>query len=166
MQKSKRSRTVIQILCTLSLFLLFAICSLILISISASNYKGLLGDADDNFNANSSLRYVTNKLHSYDVENGINIEIINGVECLSLTQSSDNNLYKTLIYYYDGYLYEIYASKDFAFKPGNGEKLLKINNFTFELSNNNTIILNAQNLKDETITSIVYLRCALPEEVK
>lgn len=166
MQKSNRSRTIIQIMCTLSLFLLFAICSLILITISASNYKGLLGDADDNFNANSSLRYVTNKLHAYDTENGIHIETINNIQCLSLKKGSDNELYKTLIYYYDGYLYELYASTDFVFSPGKGEKLMKLNDFKFNISENNTITLNARTLNDKEVTTIVHLRCAQPKEVK
>ncbi len=166
MQKSKRSRTVIQILCTLSLFLLFAICSLLLISISASNYKGLLGDNNDNFNANTSLRYVSTKLHSYDMTNGINIETISGVKCISLTQSSENEIYNTLIYYHNGYLYELYASKDFDFQPGNGEKLMKVNNFSFDILNNNAIALHADNARSEKISTVVYLRCAKPEEVR
>ena len=165
MQKSKRSRTVIQILCSLSLFLLFSICSLLLISISASNYKGLLGDNDDNFNANTSLRYISTKLHSYDTKNGINIKTVSGVKCLSLTQTSDNEIYNTLIYYHNGYLYELYASNEFNFQPGNGEKLMKVNNFSFEIVNNNAIALHADNAKNEEISSVVYLRCAKPEEV-
>ena len=160
MQKGKKNGVYIQILCTLSLFLLFAICSLFLISISAANYKGMLGENDKNFSANASLRYVTNKLHAYDIQNGISVVNDKGITMLSLEDSAVDGDYHTLIYFYNGYLYEIMTKKDNTFKLGDGEQILKVKNFTFKISDKKTVILSADNSDKKHVSSVVKLKCA------
>ena len=158
MQRKNQTHTFIQIFCTLSLFLLFAICSLFLLSIGASNYKGVLGDADKNFNSNASLRYVSNKLHSYDMEGCISIQNFNNTDCLVLSNNIIMEDYHTIIYYYDDYLYELLIQKNTGFKLGNGEKILKTKNFSFEKLSTNTILLKAENTNNKIITSFVVLK--------
>lgn len=48
------------------LFLLFAVCMLIMISVAASAYSKIKGEFGQTFSASSSLKYVTNKLRSAD----------------------------------------------------------------------------------------------------
>ena len=165
MQKNKKRSSYIQIVCALSLFLLFSVCSLFLVTIGANNYKGILGETDKSFNTNASLHYVTNKLHSYDKRNGVSIERINGVQIFALNEDLSESGYHTLIYYYDGYLYELLKQKQQPFVIGNGTKILPVENFSVKKLTNNLVQITATNKNSEKLSTKVSLKCAEMLEV-
>ncbi len=159
MNKNRKSSKYIQMFCALSLFLLFVLCSLLIISIAASNYKGIRGDADKNFSANSSIRYVSNKLHAYDIKGGIATSKMNGIDVILLTDTTTEG-YNTIIYSYKNAIYELLIQKGNSFNPGDGEKIINVKNFSFEAIGENAIMLKAENAKGKTISSVILLRCA------
>ena len=57
----------------LLLFLLFAVCSLVIIGAGAGVYSRIQEDHDSTYGSAASIRYITNKIRS-----GESVEIING----------------------------------------------------------------------------------------
>ncbi len=147
----------IDVLCALSLFLLFSISSLILISIGATNYKGILGETNKSFNLNSSLNYITNKLHNYDQTGLVAIIDFEGTEMLELSEDAKSSGYHTLIYFHEGYIYELLISRQLSFKLGDGEKILPVASLDFEM-NGNIITVSASDDNLAEMTSIICLK--------
>jgi len=160
MQKNKKRNSYIQIVCALSLFLLFSVCSLVVVTIGANNYKGILGETDKSFNTNASLHYVSNKLHSYDKPNSVSIENINGIQVLALNEDLTDSGYHTLIYFYNGYLYELLKQKHQTFVLGNGTKVFPIETFSIKKLTNSVVELTATNKKSEQLSTKISLKCA------
>jgi len=165
MQKSKKRYSYIQVVCALSLFLLFSVCSLFLVTIGANNYKGVLGETDKSFNTNSSLHYVTNKLHSYDKIGGISLAEKDGVQVIVLNEDFSDGGYHTLIYCYDGYIFELLKQKNQSFKLGNGTKILPVKNFGVSIIDTKTLGLTAFNKPTQTLETQVSLKCVDVTEV-
>ncbi len=165
MLKFKNNGFSLQILCALSLFLLFSICSLLLIAIGANNYKGVLGQADKSFNVNASLHYVTNKLHSYDKVNGVSVSKIGDVDVIVLNEDDAPSGYHTLIYFYDGYVCELFKHKNMAFKPASGQKVLPLESFSFSLNTDGSISITTSNSNNEVLSTTVTLKCLKITEV-
>ncbi|MFA5657954.1 MAG: DUF4860 domain-containing protein [Oscillospiraceae bacterium] len=135
-EKAVSKNSSVDVLCALSLFLVFSISSLILITIGAGNYKGILGETNRSFNVNSSLHYIINKLHSYDRSGLVSIIEIDGTQVLELSESGDISGYHTMIYHHDGYIYELLTSKTLSFKIGDGEQILPVSELVFDASGN------------------------------
>lgn len=163
-QKIKKSNY-IQIICALSLFLLFSICYLFLLNISINNYKEMRKETDTVFNSNASLHYITNKIHSYDNNNTINLTSINGIQVLELTENFDTADYHTLVYCYDGYIYELLKQKDQPFDFGNGVKILKADDFFIKFLSNNIVEVSVKNENSEQLYTFISLKCSKISEV-
>lgn len=156
-EKVPVKRSSIDILCALALFLLFSVSSLILVTIGAGTYKGILGETSKNFNVKSSVHYITNKLHSYDQANLISIFEIDGVEVLELLEDENQSSYHTMIYCYDGYIHELLANTSVEFSLGDGEKILPVDSLEFELEGN-LITIYATDADMNTTKAIVGLK--------
>lgn len=148
----------VDILCALALFLVFSVCSLILVTIGANNYKGILGEINRGFNTSASLHYVTNKLHSYDMEGYIEISEIMDTKVIILNEDLSSSGYHTIIYCYDGALYELMKLKSQTFIVGNGERLIPVDDFTFSINSDSTIQLIAKDSSSQLMTTTVALK--------
>lgn len=81
---------------SMTLFLLFAVCCLVIISAAASAYGRVAEKYDDSFNSAAAVKYVTNKIRACD-----KAEILSEDSILLTNQG-----YSTVIYYRDGAVYE------------------------------------------------------------
>ena len=81
----------------LLLFLLFAVCSLVIIGAGAGVYSRIQEDHDSTYGSAASIRYITNKIRS-----GENVEIINDGSGMVLTDGGIS----CIIYAESGCLYE------------------------------------------------------------
>ena len=78
----------------MTLFLIFAVCCLIMITVAASAYKRIDDSYSEVFNSTAAVRYVSNKLHACE-----SAELISDKELLI-----KNGGFSTLIYERDGVL--------------------------------------------------------------
>jgi hypothetical protein len=115
----------ISIFFTLSLLVVFTVCSFILLNIQIQNYTVLQESQDYNFKINTPISYVTNKIHSFDSKDSI----ITTNNILKLSDDTSD----TYLYERDGYLMELCVVRGFEPDYKDGQKLLECSNFSVNL---------------------------------
>lgn len=119
----------------LSVFCLFAVCSLFLVLIGSNVYQGIVNGMDSNSEIRTSLSYVSNKVRSAD-RNEVSLQNRNGLQILVIAVPYGGEKYNTYIYQYDGYLMELFSKADKAFAPGGGDKITAVTVFTVTKTGN------------------------------
>lgn len=104
----------------MTLFLIFAVCCLIMITVAASAYKRINDSYGGVFNSTAAVRYVSNKLHACE-----SAELISDKELLI-----KNSGFSTLIYERDGVLYERLFPENSEVKAESGERLFAVGDFS------------------------------------
>ena len=104
----------------MTLFLIFAVCCLIMITVAASAYKRINDSYGEVFNSAAAVRYVSNKLHACE-----GAELISEKELLIKSSG-----FSTLIYERDGVLYERLFPEDSEIKSESGERLFTVGDFS------------------------------------
>ncbi len=99
----------------MTLFLLFAVCCLVMIAVAASAYSRINDNYGSTFNSTAAVRYITNKIRASE-----------GAEILDENQLLLENLgYCTLIYQQNGVVYErLFVEGDIIIAEG-GEELFE-----------------------------------------
>lgn len=115
----------ISIFFTLSLLVVFTVCSFILLNIQIQNYTVLQESQDYNFKINTPISYVTNKIHSFDSK----ASIVTANNILKLSDDTSD----TYLYERDGYLMELCVVSGFEPDYKDGQKLLECSNFSVNL---------------------------------
>ena len=88
---------------SMTLFLIFSVCCLIIIAVASSAYGRISGNYDSTFNSAAAVRYITNKIRASE-----SAEVISESELL-LTNSG----YETLIYHDGDAVFErLFAGAD------------------------------------------------------
>lgn len=108
----------------MTLFLIFAVCCLIMITVAASAYKRIDDSYSEVFNSTAAVRYVSNKLHACE-----SAELISDKELLI----KKNSGFSTLIYERDGVLYERLFPEDAEIKAESGEQLFTVGDFSVKM---------------------------------
>lgn len=108
------------------LFLLFAGCMLMIISVAAGTYNRISGSYDKTFGVTAPLRYISNKIKASD-----SAEIINDGSGLVLT----NGGVVEVIYFSDGGLYERDFQPDDELLTEGGEKISDISSVSIAREN-------------------------------
>lgn len=106
----------------MTLFLFFAVCCLITITVAASAYKRINDSYGEVFNSTAAVRYVSNKLHACE-----SAELISDKELLI-----KNEGFYALIYERDGILYERLFPEASEIKAESGERLFSVGDFSAE----------------------------------
>ncbi len=105
--------------------------ALIVILFAAQVYQHTVEDAAMNYNANTSLAYIREKVHQHD--NGrIGITDFHGSQAIVMKEELAEETYATYIYASDGILRELFikdGTKD-SFSPSSGQAILNVEKFT------------------------------------
>lgn len=117
---------------TLSLLLVFVVCSLFVIVFQINGYNRLVNANEKSSDISVPVSYISNKIKAYDAENAINVENIDGIDCLVL--KSEQTV--TYIYKYKDELCELYASKDYHPTLSAGDKVAAIKDLKMNRSGN------------------------------
>ncbi|MBQ7981154.1 MAG: DUF4860 domain-containing protein [Oscillospiraceae bacterium] len=141
--ETRRRAEIISSAANMTLFLLFAVCCLVMISVAASAYSRINENYGNTFNSTASVRYITNKIRASE-----------GAEILAENQLLlENSGYSTLIYQQGGVVYErLFPEGDIITAEG-GEELFRAEKLA--LHNKNGLI--SVTVTDETGSSFEAL---------
>ncbi len=106
------------------LFLIFAVCTLLIIVTAAGTYSRISDDFDGLYGGSAALRYVSNKIRSAD-----SAELLDGGNGLALR----NGGVVSVIYFEDGELYERSAAADAEPERSGGEPLFALDGISISL---------------------------------
>ncbi len=116
-----------------SLIIIFALFVFLVAMLGMRSYHKVVENADQSYQARSSILYVVNKLRSMDKEYTVAIEARDGIEVLVLKETIDNESYETLIYYEQGALREIFKKTDTDTDLSLGDEVVAVNDFTVKI---------------------------------
>lgn len=133
-----RRRHTVDVLFSLSLFMVFVICSFLLLLFQINGYHHISEEDDQKYMAASFLQTT---LRKHDVENMISIEEIEGISCLKIMERDA----VTYLYVQDGMMKELYQELDTEVALRYGEDRFKIKDWWIQ-KENDTIHIE---LKDE-----------------
>jgi len=128
----KKFSNSIDVIVGLLLFCLFTVSMLFVILTGAQAYRGINLAMQMGYCERTCIDYITAKIRHYDVSGMVNVVDFEGTNALELDEDIGGDLYSTLIYYYDGYVYELFAAKDAGLKPEDGFSIIKVDSLTFE----------------------------------
>ncbi len=123
--ETRRRAEVISSAANMTLFLLFAVCCLVMVTVAASAYSRINENYGNTFNSTAAVRYITNKIRASE-----DTEMLAENQLLLV-----NSGYSTLIYQQNGIIYErLFPEGDIITAEG-GEELFKAEKLHLQMKN-------------------------------
>lgn len=111
------------------LFGAFAICIMVVLLSGARAYGGLTQRDQAAYAQRTALQYVATRIRQADEAGAVGLCRLGEAQALTLGHD-----YQTYVYYYDGYIRELYAEAGAAFDPEDGEEVLPAAGLSFLIS--------------------------------
>lgn len=124
------------------LFLLFAVCMIMIIAAAAGSYSRISDNYATNFTASASIRYISNKIKSAD-----KVDVSQNSMIMQIGGAAN------VIYYSDGGLYEKTVAVNSDYEPSGGELIFEISGI--EISEINDFYKITVNVGGETNAALV-----------
>ncbi|MCL2753871.1 MAG: DUF4860 domain-containing protein [Defluviitaleaceae bacterium] len=123
----------------LMVFLVFAISIFLVLILSASTYSNMNEVSQEGQNERIALSYIRTKIRNADTIGAVSLEDFYGVPSLVISENIEQREFITRIYFYNGWLYEIFHERGIHFYPQDGIRLLEISALSFEEVENGLI---------------------------
>lgn len=137
MKKSSHSKPSAgtELLFSMILFLVFALCSVFTILIGSRVYENIRMRDDRTYHRDTALAYITNKVRQADRSGFVSIREENGIPVLILTTEAAGSTYETWIYTRDGVLKELFTESGSGLGTADGLDIMDCAPLTFSLEN-------------------------------
>ncbi|MCL1792911.1 MAG: DUF4860 domain-containing protein [Oscillospiraceae bacterium] len=148
--------TLIPVLFVLTLFLLLSALSVSVIMAGSAVHEKISADMDANYERRVTFSYFATKIRQNDKTGIISVEKKHGVDMIAIKESESETTY---IYYFDGYVRELFVDDDTAFELDWGEGIIQAGGFDFDFDENkNEIKMSLTDQSGEVQSTKVYLR--------
>ena len=137
---------------------IFVITSLILTNAGMHSYKNIVIANNNNFQLRTSLSYVATKVRQSDGIDSVSLLELEGQTALILKEEIEGEGYVTCIYYYDGYLYELFQSEGMEYDIVSGTRLMEISEFYMEETEDGMLQFTAKNKAGDMEQLLLSLR--------
>ncbi len=141
-------------LLALILFGVFAVSILVVLLCGADAYNRLTQRDQAAYEHRTGLQYVAARVRQADAAGEIRVEPFGETSALVLGQE-----YLTRVYYYDGYIMELYADASAELEPQDGEKILPASDLSFTLSDDllNISFTDSQGSADTLLLTLLIV---------
>lgn len=158
MEKQRERSWIIHFICILSVLSVFAVSALVLMNVGVGVYKNIaLGNAE-NFKLRTSLSYIASRIRQCDREDSIYLIEKEGVTVLILDEVIEGTKYETLLYFYDGKLYELFQEKGTSYELSSGMDIIEMNSLSFDMLSEKLIKVVATNHFEEQEEMLINIR--------
>lgn len=146
----------------LILFAVFAVTIMAVLALGANSYQALVKRDTESYNKRIITSYVTAKIQNHD-ENGnvavggfAKVSKEDGIDTLHLFQEIDGQKYDVRIYYYDGYIRELFTLANLDITPEAGNKITEAGGLSLQQKGSVIEILatDADGLKNTATVSV------------
>ena len=142
MKNYKNTSDTISTVGSMLLFLLFAVCMMMIIAAAAGSYSRISDNYGTNFTASASIRYISNKIKSADkVDVSQNIMVL------------ENGGATNVIYYSNGGLYEKTVAAGTEYELSGGDMIFELNGM--EINETDEFYKITVNVGGETSAALV-----------
>jgi len=135
MSKFVRSRSIDTVF-VLIVFSIFAVSVLMVLMLGASIYQNINDISREDELEQTALSYIWTKTKNFDKAGSISIGDFNGKPALFFNESLGGTDFRTAVYHYDGWLYELFSDAALEFSPADGERVVMVDDLSFESAEN------------------------------
>lgn len=121
------------------LFFLFALTAFVLVMIGVRQYQSTADSMNYNYEVRTATSYLREKVRQNDSHAAISIDNIEGTDVLALKSEVNGIVYYTYIYYYDGYLRELYVQDGSSYSLSAGQQIIELSGFDLSEATNRLI---------------------------
>lgn len=125
----------IDMIFVIALFTVFAATAFLVVLIGAKQYQTTADNMNYNYEVRTAASYITEKIRQNDTSCEIAIRTVDNVDVLAISSVENDTSYITYLYYYDGWLRELFVSDSSVFTLGAGQKIVEISDFSAEKIN-------------------------------
>ena len=122
----------------LIIFSVFALSVLMVLMLGARVYKNMTDITSENQEERTLLSYIWTKVKNGDKSGSISVGDFYGLTTLCFDEDFGGTPYRTAIYQYDGWLYELFCETEMlsdpsgGFLPEDGVQVMRIDELVFE----------------------------------
>ena len=156
MRKLKKRNSIADDALVLILFMVFTLCSLLLIVLGAGVYKSTVNNIEQSFSSRTALTFVTKKIRQSDGDE-IFLGKLEDVDAIVIKEKINERDCVTYLYYYDGYLYEQFALESTNIGLESGQKLLQLEGFACE-EKDEALIIKAMGKDKKELSTVVNIK--------
>jgi len=113
------------VLFTMLLFLVFVLCALFTVLTGGKVYENISSRMEDNYAGSVALNYIANKVRQGDDYQAVTVKQVDGTDVLELSQNLGGEVFYTWIYYYDGYIRELFTDAESGLGLSDGLEILE-----------------------------------------
>ena len=115
----------------LIIFVVFAVSVLLVLMLSASTYSNVTEMSRDEQSERSVLSYIWTKVRNSDESGGVSVGYFHGIQAIRIDETIGGVLYRTVIYHYDGWVYELFSDAALEFYPEDGTRIIQTADLKF-----------------------------------
>jgi len=125
----------------LMVFCIFAMLVLTVLVLGASAYRSITATAREGSDERTGLSYVWTMVKNNDNAGNVYVDDFNGLPALIMTEALDDSIYQTIIYHYEGWIYELFTEKSNIFPAGVGVRVMQVESMHFlQLDDGNILV--------------------------
>jgi hypothetical protein len=116
----------------LIIFCVFAVSVLMVLMLSASIYQNITEMTQTGQDERIVLSYIWTKVKGNDDAAKVSVGEFHGRSALYFDEVFDSTTFRTMIYYHDGWVYELFSDTSLDFYPEDGERIIRVESLSFE----------------------------------
>ena len=142
------------------LFMIFTLSALGIVLASVQIYQRIIRFANENYDTETAVAYMTEKFRSHDKEGRIRTGSFNGHDAVILEDKVIDTDYVTYIYSSDGYLRELFTEKELLGEcsEDSGNPILEMDGFRAENTSDRLIHLTFTDGKGKTVDTFLSVQ--------
>ena len=137
------------------LLTLFGITAFILVLIGVKQYKVTVNTMNHNYETRTATSFLIEKIHQADKDACVSITEFYNTTALTITSTSNGSTYYTYIYFYEGYLRELFVGEHAIYAPDSGQEIVAISNLSLDPVSPDLVKATITDTRENDI--IVYL---------
>lgn len=141
----------------LVLFFVFALSLLLVLLSGVTAYQKIRDTSENGYSENTCISYISTKVHHGATDDCIYLSVLDGVPAIALDEEIDGAAYVTYIYYYDGYIKEIFTLQGNEFPAESGSNVLPLSSFGFEITQDNLLYVFCTGTGGTSAETYLYL---------
>lgn len=138
----------------LLLFGIFAVCVLAVLLTGARAYRGLTQRDQAAFDRRTGTQYIAARVRQADTAGGVAVKPFGDATALALTQDG----MVTWVYWYDGYLMELYTFENGGLSPEDGVPIMELESLELSMEDG-LLTARVESAEGVTDTIRLSLRC-------
>jgi len=116
----------------LIIFCVFAVSVLMVLMLGASTYAKVTEMSGEGHSERSVLSYIWTKVKNSDDAGQVHVGDFHGLSALYIDEEIGQAVYRTAIYGYNGWVYELFCEAGLDFYPEDGQQIIRLDHLVFK----------------------------------